>query len=235
MKTVKILLFVVIVSLGFLFVHTNVWAVPSLGVGTNGGYTTAPEDFDDEDLRYIEFFGDVSGVGSPEGFRIEGSGSDLHVFTNILNEDIWLLAENAFTGNDLNFNGTDLVLDSFTAKNDKIAAYNGPFLGTNLGPVFTDDILNDGWELLPAEYFQTSPYYQFTGGLTFTGSLPEGSYLFAVADDGNEFYDLGNNIDDEFSPKTSSSTSVPEPSTMLLLGVSLAGLGLYGRQKAKKK
>ena len=229
------LIVIFIVSLAFLFVNANIWAVPSLGVATDEEYIVSPEDSFE---AYQDFFASGSSTGDDEGFTIGPSGSDLHVFTNITDEDIWLLGENAYSGNELSFGGTPLVLDSLTAKNDKIAAYRGPFVGINLGTVFTGDTLNDGWKLLPSDPgpFEPSPFYVFTAPLTYTGELPIGSYLFAVADNFNGIFETGKNIADDFSPRTTSGVAVPVPSTIALLGFGMVGLvGVGVRRKMKKK
>ena len=220
--------------MAFLFVNTDIWAVPSLGVATDGQYIVSPEDSFEP---YQDFWASGSSTGGSEGFTIGPSGSKLHVFTNITNEDIWLLGENAYSDNLLSFGGTSLELDSFTAeKNDKIAAYRGPFVGINLGTVFTGATLNDGWDTLPPDPFQPSPFYVFTAPLTYTGALPVGSYLFAVADNFNGVFETGKNIADKHSPKTTSATAVPEPSTIALLGFGMVGLvGVGVRRKMKKK
>jgi hypothetical protein len=44
-----------------------------------------------------------------------------------------------------------------------------------------------------------------------------------------------NNGDDDFSPKTTSTTNLPEPSTLLLLGSGLTVIALWGRKKFKAK
>jgi hypothetical protein len=236
MKYVKTLLFVAIVSLGFLFVHTNVWAVPNLGVATGEFYIVGEGDvFED----YQDFFTDgsfVSGGEDNEGFAFFSSGSTLSVWSNKPDEEVWLMAENAFAVNNLSFGGNPINTDMDPIFGPfQIDGYTSrPYWGLSLGTVGTN-----GWSQLsdpndPNNPFNANgPFWVFEAELTFDGTLPSGSYLFAASDWRNT---LGVIEGGEFSPKTASGIArVPEPSTMLLLGIGLAGLCSYGRRKIKKK
>lgn len=246
-KKMKMLTYVAIVSLGsILFVHTNIWAVPTFGVATSSGtYLEDPNDIPDSDqFNYIQWFlaqypgGDGYVSGGGHGFAFDGSTATFTVFTNETVADIWLVHENSFSNNDVTFMG-----DSFSAfpmsgnGNGQIDGYTDrPYWGLNLGPVDT----NDGWVELPGNTsnptgpFNPPQFYALTGEIIFGNALTDEDF-------GHYFYSAGDTDGDgviggeEFSPKTTSAQAVPEPSTMLLLGISLAGLCLYGRQKAKKK
>ncbi len=74
-------------------------------------------------------------------------------------------------------------------------------------------------------------FYLLSG--TFEGTFPAGvSWIYAMADTGGEtgVFDNGK---DEFSPPTMS-TVVPEPSTVLLIGIGLIGLGIFRRKLIRK-
>ncbi len=245
----KRLLFI-IVSLAFLFANTNIWAVPSLGVGAPRTYFQGldPDGNVEPPEEYQDWFADgfASGAGSIEGFSFMNSGDTLSVWTNILtdadgnNVDIWLMAENAF-GSGLSFGGESINTNMDTIfGTDQIDGYTSqPYFGLNLLSVLdSSGNPNTGWEALPGRSsdpqgpWNPEQFYVFERELTFSGELPIGNYLFAAADYKNPNGKIGGK---EFSMKTTSAVAVPEPSTMLILGAGIIlGLGLYGRRRRKK-
>jgi hypothetical protein len=79
----------------------------------------------------------------------------------------------------------------------------------------------------------SSNFYFYTATLIFDDFMPnQEDWFFAIADlDRDHIFVEGA---DAFSPKTTSSSPVPEPATMLLFGTGL--LGLVGlRRKSRKK
>lgn len=185
---------------------TNAFAVPTLGVATTNGYVyTGTEPPDD---AYISYFVDSKFVqGQYEGFIIGPSGSTLTVFTNITGQDIYLGLENQIytTNSPITFSGSALTQFDITPKFD---GYNStPYWGVNLG-----DVTTDGWTTLPNPPFPGT-YYSKDVTFNYSGTLPLGYYVFAFSLEPRDF-----------SPKTSSATTVPVPPALMLLGSGLLGL-----------
>ena len=212
-----------------LFISSNSLATPSLGVATDNIYYYVPADGTEE---YQDYFASsfVSGSDANEGFSIDNSGDILHIFTNILSSDIYLLTD-ALAGAipSLTFNSMPFM--QFSYDTGQANGYKPrPYDYVNLGPVcsgFALDgacIANTGWSLITAAGFNPGDFYEFSGALEFDVLPPEYSYFFSAAD----LYDVGTiqfnsnhgggcrgpeeTCTDPFSPKTTSAR-VPEPAT----------------------
>ena len=149
-----------------------------------------------------------------------------------LTADIWVLT-NSVAGDDFTLGGVDFKLVTIDP-DKKVVAYHDldssddptiTYYGVNLGNVVT----GSGWYQAPST-FSPGDFRFNTATLTISNAA-EGDWFFALADFGVEgFYQTGT---DEFSPQTTSS-SVPEPSSMLLFGTGLVGLAGIARRKSKK-
>ncbi|KPJ98697.1 MAG: hypothetical protein AMK71_11015 [Nitrospira bacterium SG8_35_4] len=224
------LLSLVFLSVSCIILYsTPASAVPSLGVATEGRtYAYAPEDtnFDYQSYFTSDF---VSGSDKNHGFDLGPSGSDIIVFTNILDADIYLLTDNDAANQSYPISFDGMLFQEIAYETGQADGYKPtPYSGVNLGPVN----LNDGWVEL-TDFPSSSPYYAYIGAIEYISPFPEDSYLFAAADEdmngalyfNSSFCDTGLcSVTDPFSPKTDSTTPIPETATMLLLGTCLGGL-----------
>jgi hypothetical protein len=219
-------------------------AVPSLGVATYESYATAPGDTPQDYQDYFVEGNFVSGSDANHGFALGPSGSELTIFTNILEADIYLLTDtDAGFENSPTFGGSALTLityDTGQADGYKLT----PYYALNLGTVQENTTWE--WELLTVDPFiddpfNPGPFYKLTATIEYSGTFPDGSYLFAAADEnmnGELYFNSspcegeGCSVTDPFSPKTASTTPIPEMQSVYLFGMTLIGL-VISRRKIK--
>jgi hypothetical protein len=148
---------------------TEAWAVPRLGVGSSFGYVNATDP-------YQTYWGGlIPGPNNEDGFAIGPSGSDLHVFSNISNADIYILTTaDVGTGNSITFEGiVNIYYDT-----DTFRSYDPtPYYGANLGKV------GSGWTALPSSPFTPGSFYSLDVTVNYTGTLGVDNWIFAAADD----------------------------------------------------
>ena len=217
-----------IVFLGVMFVvalSVSAQAIPTLGVI---GVDLLP-DYDGmghsfaypSDGELYVWYGSDSGTAPPAHIWLATTAGSEYTFTTVggifdLDDDL-----------------TDKV-DGYPWAEPGVQAYMA-VLGTFDSDTPVDWVSADylvGLGLLPDDHIMVTgekDFWLLEG--TFSGDLPVGEWIFAMADiQGNEM--LFNTGSDRFSPKTTS--TVPEPGTLLLLGSALAGLALFGRRKSRR-
>jgi hypothetical protein len=211
----KIGLLIVFFSLFFLF-SISAEAIPKLGVidtgllATSGGTTPVGMDgfLFPSDGKITVWWGSDSG----------SVDLDVHVW----------IATTAGSGRTFTYDSTTVTLN--TVIDDKVDGYTGPpYWAADLGsvnsnPYWTPAAAGTAPDLSSGEKME---FYLLSG--VFGGPLATYDWIFAVGDlnKNAHVFDSGT---DKFSPKTTS-TVVPEPSTLLLLGAGLIGCGIFGRRK----
>jgi len=228
----KLFPILIIVVLQTLSITTIATATPNLGVATSVYAYTGPVPPTDPWINY--FADDLVQIGGEDsGFVLGPSGSELIVFTDLIGYDIYLLTDSDVGINNAPaYGGTPLEV---------IPYETGQADGYKPTPYYAVLLPDTGWEPISgAEGLEG--YYMFTAELTYEGVIPLVSYFFAAADVANPGGELhfNSSIDDPntdtdpFSPKTSSASPIPEPSSLLLISSGLLGLGLFGRARFRR-
>lgn len=183
----------------------------------------------------------VSGVAGATTYQWSlGDLSDLdHSYYYMWGEDDWALSEGetivsaSVTFNDIrNYDGggNDLWLSLLDTALDGVSwGYDGAADGSYFesGSYTGTQITLEHWEDLSAGA-QDITYYFDTDEIGALVSYLENDSVFGLGFDPDcHFYNNGVS----FSVETSSCPPVPEPTTMLLLGCGLAGLGFVRRKK----
>lgn len=149
---------------------TKAHAVPSLGVGSEFGYINATD-------AYQKFWGTPISVQdqTQDGFAVGRSGSTLHVFSNIVGSDIFILTtSDVGINNQIKFDGNIQIYKD----TDVFRSYDPtPYYGINLGKVNPST-----WTPLPSGPFTPGPFYSFDVTVTYTGTISFDSWIFAAAD-----------------------------------------------------
>jgi hypothetical protein len=225
-KTITNLCLITLALACFLLFPVCAIAIPTLGVAPgapgSGGFYYGPTP---DSSSYQWVFADAF-VGGVDGFAMPASGGLLSIWFGSNSgspdpdKDIWI-ATTAAGGAGFTFDGQSFTLDNNLA----VAGYKEDVYGLKLGTL--NNPLIGAWEKLEDGEFGTGKkeFYVLTAEIEYSNFVA-GDWMYAAI--------TGSPVSD-FSPKTTSSTnSVPEPSTMLLFGTGIVGLAGWGRKKFKK-
>ena len=208
----------------FLLFPISASAIPALGVAPgapgNGGTYFGPDPSNDDLYQLV--FADTF-VGGEGGFAMPTTGGQLSIWYGANNgivdedKDVYLLTT-SLSGDSFTFNGEDF---QFQPNLDK-ASYKPPIYGVNLG-----SISDGGWAHLTEGEFGIGgkEFWVLTGIIEYSG-FGLGDWMYAAT--------TNSPVVDQFSPQTTSSTVVPEPTTMLLLSSGLIGLAGFRRRFRKR-
>lgn len=215
-----------------LLLPISVEAIPSAGVvpaAAEYGIYYGPYD------DYLAVFADEFRPGGDNWFFIlPPSGGDLTVWFGSDSDEVDKGAEiflltTSMAGDGFTFDGQPFY--SITFDVGKIDGYKDldpladglQYYGLSLGTIGDD---TDAWQwmsLLDDEFSGgQKEFYSLTAPIVYSDFLLD-DWMFAYIPDLPEF-----------SPKTASSTIVPEPSTLLLIGTGLIGLGIFRRKLIRK-
>ena len=161
----KTFLVALLIAAGAIEAH----AVPSLGVASSSGYVNATD-------AYQFYWGpSLSAPAGQDGFAIGASGSNLHIWSNIVNADIYVLTtSDVRNANNITFNGS--IVD-YPDTGTFMSYAPTPYSGINVGKIGTT-----GWNPLPSSPFTPRNFYSTDVKLNYTGDIGVDQWIFAAAD-----------------------------------------------------
>lgn len=208
----------------FLLFPISASAIPALGVapGAPGSEGTYFGPYPSDDDLYQLVFADTF-VGGEGGFAMPTTGGELSIWYGANNgivdedKDVYLLTT-SLSGNSFAFSVDDDNLQFEPQPELDVASYRPPIHGVNLG-----SISGEGWTRLTAGEFGTDgkEFWVLTGIIKYSG-FELGGWMYAAT--------TNSSVVDQFSPQTTSSTVVPEPTALLLVASGLIGLAGFRRR-----